>query len=236
MHMCAFNYRFVPAVRLARQMIEAATSARSTTSAAATSRSGGRRRARRGGSTRPPPARARSATSARTSSTSRATSSARSRGRGRRPATFKPGRDRRRRLRGDRRVRGAAPSGRSRRPGSRPAARTRSAGRSTAPRARSRSTSSASTSCSERRRQGLPHDPRHQPDHPFWSGGGRPATSSAGSTHSSTRSQHLLDAIAGDSEVAPHGATFEDGYRAAEVCDAIVRAGETGTRQAVQYR
>ena len=32
------------------------------------------------------------------------------------------------------------------------------------------------------------------------------------------------DAIAGDGDVAPHGATFEDGYRAAEVCDAIVRS------------
>ena len=32
---------------------------------------------------------------------------------------------------------------------------------------------------------------------------------------------HLLDAIANDRDVAPHGATFEDGYRAAEICDAI---------------
>src|SRR5262249_53646018 len=34
---------------------------------------------------------------------------------------------------------------------------------------------------------------------------------------------HLLRAIAEDGEVAPYGATFEDGYRAVEVCDAIVR-------------
>ena len=47
---------------------------------------------------------------------------------------------------------------------------------------------------------------------------------------------HLLAAIAGDGEVAPHGATFEDGYRAAEVCDAIVRSSESGRAQAVQYR
>ena len=35
---------------------------------------------------------------------------------------------------------------------------------------------------------------------------------------------HLLQAIADDTDVAPYGATFEDGYRAAEVCDAIVRS------------
>jgi predicted dehydrogenase len=47
---------------------------------------------------------------------------------------------------------------------------------------------------------------------------------------------HLLDAIANDTEVGPWGATFEDGYRAAEVADAIVRSSETGERQAVAYR
>jgi predicted dehydrogenase len=47
---------------------------------------------------------------------------------------------------------------------------------------------------------------------------------------------HLLRAIADDGEVAPVGATFEDGYRAAEVCDAIVRSNETGAREAITYR
>jgi predicted dehydrogenase len=47
---------------------------------------------------------------------------------------------------------------------------------------------------------------------------------------------HLLRAIAEDTDVAPHGATFEDGYRAAEVCDAIVRSSETGARVTVSYR
>jgi predicted dehydrogenase len=47
---------------------------------------------------------------------------------------------------------------------------------------------------------------------------------------------HFLAAIAGEHEVGPHGATFEDGYRAAEVCDAIVRSGETGRREEVEYR
>jgi predicted dehydrogenase len=46
----------------------------------------------------------------------------------------------------------------------------------------------------------------------------------------------LLAAIAGEEPVGPHGATFEDGYRAAEVCDAIVRSGANGSRETVTYR
>jgi predicted dehydrogenase len=34
---------------------------------------------------------------------------------------------------------------------------------------------------------------------------------------------HLLEAIAGEHDVAPHGATFEDGYRCAEVVEGIMR-------------
>jgi predicted dehydrogenase len=47
---------------------------------------------------------------------------------------------------------------------------------------------------------------------------------------------HFLTAIADDRTVAPHGATFEDGYRAAEVCDAILRSATTGSREQVSYR
>ena len=47
---------------------------------------------------------------------------------------------------------------------------------------------------------------------------------------------HLLTAIAGDGTVGPHGATFEDGYRCAEVCDAIVRSAESGKREEITYR
>ena len=47
---------------------------------------------------------------------------------------------------------------------------------------------------------------------------------------------HVLQAIADDGEIAPYGATFEDGYRAAEVCDAIVLSGETGAPVHVTYR
>ncbi len=47
---------------------------------------------------------------------------------------------------------------------------------------------------------------------------------------------HLLKAIAQDGDVAPYGADFEDGYRAAEVCDAIARSNETGRREQITYR
>jgi predicted dehydrogenase len=47
---------------------------------------------------------------------------------------------------------------------------------------------------------------------------------------------HLLGAIAGEHEVAPHGATFEDGYRCSEVLDAIVRSAESDRQEPVTYR
>jgi predicted dehydrogenase len=47
---------------------------------------------------------------------------------------------------------------------------------------------------------------------------------------------HLLRAIAGDTEIAPYGATFEDGYRAAEVCDAILRSSDARAEERLAYR
>lgn len=44
---------------------------------------------------------------------------------------------------------------------------------------------------------------------------------------------HLLRAVAGGHSVAPLGATFEDGYRCARVCDALLRASESGHREPV---
>jgi predicted dehydrogenase len=46
---------------------------------------------------------------------------------------------------------------------------------------------------------------------------------------------HLLHAIESDAEIGPHGATFEDGYRAAVVCDAIQRSSDGGGREPVVY-
>ena len=46
---------------------------------------------------------------------------------------------------------------------------------------------------------------------------------------------HLLDCIVNDREVAPHGATFNDGYRAAVVCDAILASAESRRQIDVDY-
>ncbi len=47
---------------------------------------------------------------------------------------------------------------------------------------------------------------------------------------------HLLTCIAKNQKIGPHGATFEDGYRTAEICDAIQRSAKTGKRETVKYR
>jgi predicted dehydrogenase len=75
-----------------------------------------------------------------------------------------------------------------------------------------------------------------EPDHPFmdmwW-----PPGHIIGWEHTfSHELLHLLSAIASDGPIGPDGATFEDGYRAAEVCDALLRASETGQRQTLFYR
>lgn len=46
---------------------------------------------------------------------------------------------------------------------------------------------------------------------------------------------HLLDAIVNNKEVGPHGATFEDGYRAAVVCDAIVESAQSRRQVDIKY-
>ena len=73
-------------------------------------------------------------------------------------------------------------------------------------------------------------------DHPFWDFWWPPGHIVGWGETFVHEIHHLLRAIADDSDVAPYGATFEDGYRAAEVCDAIVRSSESGRRVAVAYR
>jgi predicted dehydrogenase len=73
-------------------------------------------------------------------------------------------------------------------------------------------------------------------DHPFWEHWW-PQGHMIGWEHSFVHEiHHLLTAIRDDTDVAPHGATLEDGYRAAEVCDAMLRAAEQGGRETVSYR
>ena len=75
-----------------------------------------------------------------------------------------------------------------------------------------------------------------QPDHPFWEWWW-PEGHMIGWEHTFVHEiHHLLAAIANDQDVAPHGATFEDGYRAAEVCDAVLRSAASGRREEVAYR
>ncbi len=47
---------------------------------------------------------------------------------------------------------------------------------------------------------------------------------------------HLLGAIAGTHSLTPLGADFEDGYRCAEICDAVQRSAVTHAREEVVYR
>ncbi len=46
---------------------------------------------------------------------------------------------------------------------------------------------------------------------------------------------HFLSAVVKGTDVAPDGATFEDGYRNNVICDAIVQAAETGQRVEISY-
>jgi predicted dehydrogenase len=73
-------------------------------------------------------------------------------------------------------------------------------------------------------------------DHPFWEHWWPPGHIVGWGDSFVHELHHFLAAIADDAEVGPHGATFEDGYRAAEVCDAIVRSGESGSRETVAFR
>ncbi len=70
-------------------------------------------------------------------------------------------------------------------------------------------------------------------DHPFWEWWW-PHGHTIGWEHTFVHElHHLLAAIAADTAVGPHGATFEDGYAAAEVCDAILRSAESGRRERI---
>ena len=46
---------------------------------------------------------------------------------------------------------------------------------------------------------------------------------------------HFFDAIVNDNEVAPYGATFEDGYRNAVICDAILESAASRRHVDIRY-
>ena len=73
-------------------------------------------------------------------------------------------------------------------------------------------------------------------DHPFWEFWW-PQGHMIGWEHSFVHElHHLLTAIRDDADVAPHGATLEDGYRAAEICDAMLRSAEQGGRETLTFK
>ena len=73
-------------------------------------------------------------------------------------------------------------------------------------------------------------------DHPFWEWWW-PHGHIIGWEHTFVHEiHHMLTAIREDTGVGPHGATLEDGYRAAEVCDAMLRSASGGARETVSYR
>jgi predicted dehydrogenase len=73
-------------------------------------------------------------------------------------------------------------------------------------------------------------------DHPFWEYWWPPGHIIGWGDTFVHELHHVLQAIASDTDIAPYGATFEDGYRASEVGDAIVRSGGSGQRETVAYR
>jgi predicted dehydrogenase len=75
-----------------------------------------------------------------------------------------------------------------------------------------------------------------EPDHPFWEHWWPPGHIIGWGDTFVNELWHFLRAVKGETDVAPLGATFEDGYRAAEVCDAIVRSGASGKREQLSYR
>ncbi len=73
-------------------------------------------------------------------------------------------------------------------------------------------------------------------DHPFWSHWWPPGHG-LGWEHTFVHElHHLLSAIREEGDVEPHGASLRDGYRASEVADAVVRSAETGARVELAYR
>ncbi len=46
---------------------------------------------------------------------------------------------------------------------------------------------------------------------------------------------HIVEAVMEGTELFPMVATFEDGYRAAAVCDSILKSGESGKKVRVEY-
>ncbi|MBN2393110.1 MAG: Gfo/Idh/MocA family oxidoreductase [Anaerolineae bacterium] len=83
--------------------------------------------------------------------------------------------------------------------------------------------------------QGFTHVLVSEPYHPWWSNWW-PQGHMIGWEHSFVHElTHFLDCIVNDKDVAPYGATFEDGYRADCVCAAITESAQTRRQVDVVY-
>ena len=71
--------------------------------------------------------------------------------------------------------------------------------------------------------------------HPFWSNWW-PQGHMIGWEHTFVHQiTHVLDAIVNNKDVAPYCATFDDGYKNAVICDAILQSAQDGRRVAIHY-
>ncbi|MFZ6029026.1 MAG: Gfo/Idh/MocA family protein [Chloroflexota bacterium] len=74
-----------------------------------------------------------------------------------------------------------------------------------------------------------------EPFHPFWSNWW-PQGHIIGWEHTFVHEiTHLLDAIINDKQVAPYGADFVDGYKNAVICDAILESAASGRRVDITF-
>ena len=89
---------------------------------------------------------------------------------------------------------------------------------------------------SERHAQGFRTVLVSESDHPFWEHWWPPGHM-IGWEHTLVHElHHLLCAVAAGESVVPFGADFADGYRAAEICDAVLRSAHSGRRELIEYR
>ena len=71
--------------------------------------------------------------------------------------------------------------------------------------------------------------------HPFWASGWPQGHVIGWEDTFVYQAYHLLEAIVQDKAVAPFGATFEDGYKNAVICDAIIASAASGRRLEITY-
>ena len=86
-----------------------------------------------------------------------------------------------------------------------------------------------------RETQGFHHVLVSEPYHPWWENWW-PQGHMIGWEHTFIHEiAHLLDAIVNDRNIAPYGATFEDGYKNSVICDAILQSARTERHIPIKY-